>query len=242
MVMKAIKITPFLVPILEKNLMIVQNVNGLNESKVNDYVSMLSKHRNIYLVLLAETWFAQKSYVQKLPYYIGSSKESVKAVNASRPTEGLLLLAQPEYKCLISIISTSRYYIYFKFNDKNILFVYLPPSLAAVDISNILKHIVQKPHMLIGDLNIRLGKQNGDSKQSPLDRINVIKFFALDKWNLKWIGNKSSTISRLDHVHSTDDLVSGYTFHPSFVLSDHGIMVISLCNINSLYKDVSRLG
>jgi hypothetical protein len=179
------------------------NVRGLDENAFNDCISSL--HTNTFqLHCLSETWFMRMDQYRSHSFFLSDSLFPTNPHLNRRQDGGLLLFASPSIKDCCKITHRSRYSLVVDINTsgKRICFVYYPPSLDDTIISKDLQDI-GKIDILMGDINVRLGKLSGDTTTTAQSRKSTI-YSHLASSSLDYTRNSNNSVcSRTDHIFTS---------------------------------------
>ena len=195
------------------------------------------------IICISETWFTNRSTYQSNSFFLDESLYPNQPHLNRRQDGGLLILINPLIRTNYSITYKSRYSLAVQDLSTStiIAFTYLPPSL---DADTVLTELISigKCNALIGDLNIRLGAQSGDSITTAPTRRTAISTY-ITKNSLNYLRNSNlSETSRTDHIYT--DLAS---IHWEYIRSldfrsDHGLMKIFIQLKNHYRPTTSTLG
>ena len=202
------------------------NVRGLNDTCFDELISYIHTCK-FHIIVASETWFLNRNKYKSHSFYYQESTYYANNYTNRRHDGGLLLLVSPTISNQISITSTTKYSINInlKNTNKNLSFVYFPPSLSNSTIQNELKNI-GPIDCLIGDYNFRLGSISGDKVSTATQRKNIVYDF-ISQYHLKYLRNDNhETISRTDHIFTNINTLKWTYKKPNF-LSDHQLMSIS---------------
>lgn len=207
------------------------NVRGLNDVCYNTLISLI--HTSKYdVIIAAETWFLNRKQYSNHSFFLSESTYPTQPSLNRRQDGGLLILASPHIQKEISTLSTTQYSITINLRsiNKNMSFVYFPPSLSDSIISQELQ-IIGQIHYLIGDFNIRLGALSGDKLTTANTRKTVL-YNHLNRYHLSYTRNQNeSTTSRTDHLFTNqNNLYWNYEVPP--FKTDHQLMSIVLEDYN----------
>ena len=187
-------------------------------------------HSNQFDILcISETWFTNRHTYLANSFLFAESEFPDQPHLNRRQDGGLIILIHPSHRNNFNLIYQSRFSLVIEHisSATNIAFVYLPPSLLPEQITTELAAIGAS-NVLIGDLNIRLGAQSGDtSTSSPARRAVISKYITIN--NLNYIRNTNmTTTSRTDHIYSNLEKIC-WTYERSLPFrTDHGLMKIQL--------------
>jgi hypothetical protein len=209
------------------------NVRGLNDPCYNTLISLI--HTSKYdIIIAAETWFLNRTKYSTHSFFVSESIYPTHPSTTRRQNGGLLLLASPDIQKEISTLSITQHSITINLTNTNktMSFVYFPPSLSDLSISQELQTIGQV-HYLIGDFNIRLGSLSGDKISTAKTRKTVL-YTHLNQYHLSYTRNQNeSTTSRTDHLFTNQNNLY-WTYDTPPFKTDHQLMNIVLKDYNVL--------
>ena len=202
------------------------NAQGLDLDTYNtclSYIHTLKYH----LIIISETWFTNRALYQSNSFFVAESHYPTNPHQFRRQDGGLVALAHPDYRQIITINLISHYCISLSLPNISLGFVYFPPSLCDAQVSSELTDI-GAVDALIGDLNIRLGCLSGDSiTTAPSRRVAILNF--TNQNNLEYLRNSNtSSVSRTDHVFTKLESLNWTHEERLPFRSDHGLLNIAL--------------
>lgn len=186
------------------------NANGFSQEKQRT-INELIMTGSIDLAMVAETWHVDSQYLHTLPSFLFSSPKT-KIRTGVRQTGGLCVLAHPlHHKNTRLFSSTDKQISFFMF--KNILScIYLPPSMSSDAFGQALQELPNKPHVLVGDFNIR-------NLTTPRDKATILSAWAQEN---EASCKNPTTQCHLDLVFARHDVtVTSTLVEKSPIPSDH---------------------
>jgi hypothetical protein len=199
------------------------NIHGLSRYKWQ-YILTMFQCNKVDILFLAETWYVDHAATIQHPLVVASSYPS-KIYTNSRQHGGLLLLAHPRVKHLVTSVATREYSIQCCINKVSILGVYLPPSLPNADVHSYLSPL-SPPHIIVGDINARFGPPFDSGPSGPRLRKEKIKQ-TLSCSGLSHIP-PASGLARVDHVFADPTLGVSFNILPPPCESDHPLLICDL--------------
>jgi hypothetical protein len=207
------------------------NINGLDDGKLSYVTSLMASRPTI--VLLSEHWYVHYNQLSTHPFFMVSSPRPPKAILASRNTAGLAILVSQDIRHLCSIVYKHNYCLVMDVSGYKIAFVYFPPSLDDSIVKTILKEIPYSVSLIVGDVNVRYGVLTRDTTTLRPGRGRVITEFTAPRGLVHRIC-AGTECSRNDHVYSVNPVEWKYDWQvKQHVNTDHGLMTLTLPNINS---------
>ena len=178
------------------------NCNGLSSIKMQ-YIQdkILDKSFDIFIV--AEHWFSCQSEMEASPFFIALSSRPLKEKHTGHENGGLSLFSSIELQDQVHSIVQHEFYLSFSIGNTSFCAVYLPPRLSDSFIEETLKFL-PSIDVLLGDINVRFGKDTRDVRRWNSTRGDKITRFATQR-NLNQIICNSGC-SRNDHVFSRLEL------------------------------------
>ena len=218
------------------------NAMGL-DLKTHEVCNSFIHSSHFDILCVSETWFSNR------PTYLSNSflfAESLFPENPHlnrRQDGGLLILINPQLRSNFSLSYRSRYSLVIRheMSETTLAFSYFPPSLSDTDITTELAKIGPS-NALIGDLNIRLGSQSGDTVTSSQARRTVFSRYITNN-SLSYVRNANHAVtSRTDHIYSNLESLSWEYIRTLNFQTDHGLMQIDIDLPVSSQRNPSNLG
>ena len=210
-----------------------QNIQGLNPSKFEFFAKSLREPVAPKFILISETWWPRNDEWEHDPHTVFTSLRTPRR-QYGHQNGGLAVLAMPNQKHAFTLLSRSPYHIYFKYETIKLLYLYIPATMSDAKFQeeiqpSLLSCLTDKPDILVGDLNICFNRENNTSGSCPQSRKRLVSEFATN-CGLEWIraDNNSAAHKDLnatwDHAFARNDLALRWTYHPTKVASDHGVI------------------
>ena len=202
----------------------VQGLDFFTLQQINSWIHTLTYD----LLIVSETWFQSRSQYLSSSLFITESTYPENPHKNRRQDGGLVLLAHPSIHSSLSCFFRSRYAIGLNVNGFKLGFVYFPPSLSTDQVAFELSNL-GTINQLLGDMNVRLGKQTGDRITTDATRYQTILSYT-DSYHMSFQRNTNmDSVSRTDHLFST--IKQPWTYHWTLPFStDHGLMSLVLQN------------
>ena len=202
----------------------VQGLDFFTLQQINSWIHTLTYD----LLIVSETWFQSRSQYLSSSLFITESTYPKNPQKNRRQDGGLVLLAHPSIHSSLSCFFRSRYAIGLNVNGFKLGFVYFPPSLSTDQVAFELSNL-GPINQLLGDMNVRLGKQTGDRITTDATRYQTILNYT-DSYHMSFQKNTNmDSVSRTDHLFST--IKQPWTYHWTLPFStDHGLMSFVLQN------------
>ncbi len=205
------------------------NCHGLTVKKLTMVEELITL--NTYdIIIISEHWFIKETNLQNSTYFLISTQNTQNR-KYGHQNGGLAIFCSLKTQQSIQILAINEYSIHFKYLEKKITAVYLPPSLDNNMISISLNRFADSTNIVLGDFNCRLGKSNNDNTTTNLNRFNHIQkvFHKLFRQR-----NNSQSCSRNDHVLSDRAIYWKYEHQfQELFSSDHGLMSVILEHKNN---------
>ncbi|KAI9095797.1 hypothetical protein DFS34DRAFT_163107 [Phlyctochytrium arcticum] len=204
------------------------NAQGLSDAKYTTLKELFDRWQWGALVV-AETWGVPRN-ATSCNWIMASSTLPATARTVGHQNGGLILVVPPLYQHHVSLIGVSEFSITFRYFHHIIRAVYLPPRLDDDTITTILTQH-PPPHILLGDVNIRLGALTNDSTTTEPGRRDTI-FTITDTHDLihtRPTHGKTTT----DLVFAQPGLVPDWGYYRNVIRSDHGLMSLELSSLPS---------
>lgn len=196
------------------------NVNGLSRDKWDRLSEDLGSKYDI--LFIAETWYLQQDQRIQDPRTFLSTTNAHPRVGM-RQTGGMLCCALPQWRSVMSAVSSSPNHISISIAGHTLSAVYLQPSLSDEQFQTILTSL---PTLgtVIGDFNTRFGATFRDTTSGPAGRISILGTWA-QTWSMRHI-IPSHGCARVDHVYSVGAADVEVVHAP--VTTDHELLMLSL--------------
>lgn len=212
------------------------NVQGL-VSKEPDVDAIIADNA-IDILILTETWLRSPPSLRNVIFH--------SPITSSNYREGIVVVSRPELSA--TVLSNSSLHVSLLIGDVVIIAPYLPPSLSPLSFSNFFDDVANAnlalpdlPTFLLGDLNVRLGRQSNDHFTGPSARVSILNsFLESSSWSLcrpdlgSWTSTGPSGGRGIpDHVLSSPHSPSRLTRYAiidciSPALSDHNLLLLSV--------------
>ena len=203
---------------------IYQNIHGLDLAKLRHIECLLEKERAVFI--MAEHWFVDFDKLLQSPLLVTSNRLPTNPRLNGHQNGGLAILASLEIQNEINLIQNTEQVISFKIGQETISSLYLRPSLTLEETHQTL-YSLPSTTIVLGDINVRFGKETRDKRTWNLDRGAIIN---------EWMSCHGlqmqlcdQNCSRNDHLFSRMNLRWEYTWmDPKTFRSDHGRMELLL--------------
>ena len=200
------------------------NCQGLSLSKLA-YINACISNLTTDIFVISEHWFAANQDMVLSPFFLASSPRPRNQRTVGHENGGIALFAHPQLRHLITLSTTKEFAIQFALERHHLSAVYLPPRLTPGEVQSVLNSLAPIPDTLLGDVNVRYGKDSRDNR-----RWNPARGDTLSSWtSTKGLNHIlcHTGCSRNDHVFSVHPLHWEYLpLSDIHLSSDHDVMAI----------------
>ena len=198
------------------------NAHGLNHNKLEQLTRRL-RHNTI--IFVAETWHIDEARQCRNACVVAIGPEPYRAVN-SRGKGGLMLLAHDSVKHELRSIITDEHTISIRLHDLTISAVYLPPSMDNDKVQATLESLPAQIDMVMGDLNVRLGRH---TRSTDTERSDTIARWCSQRGLALKVPDSEIWSSKIDHIMAKPNrAVKDYTVIEAPIRSDHPLISIKI--------------
>ena len=198
------------------------NANGLGSAKLATACGHLGPNM---IFFISETWHIHDAKMRTVAGVVAISPELHRPA-LSRGKGGLALLAHECVASRLQIVATCEYYISVIIEGVSVSGIYLPPSMDCTAVKTVLDQLPTSTDIIIGDLNVRLGK---DTRTAERDRCDAISAWCSRKGLGLRTPDTQVFSSKIDHIlargsiHSKEYHVTTAPFR-----TDHPLLTIQV--------------
>ena len=144
------------------------NAHGLCMAKLRAAIGHLSQNM---ILFVSETWHIQDAKMRTCEGVMAISPE-LHRTPVSRGKGGLALFAHESVASRLHIVSTGEHHLSAKIDGISVSGIYLPPSMECATVKATLDALPESTDMILGDLNVRLGRHTRSIEQERCDAIS----------------------------------------------------------------------
>ena len=144
------------------------NAHGLCSTKL---ATALGHLRHNMILFVSETWHIHDAKMRTFPGVVAISPELYRSP-VSRGKGGLALFAHESVASRLHVASTGEHHLSATIDGLSISGIYLPPSMDCIAIKATLDALPESTDMILGDLNVRLGRHTRTAERDRCDTIS----------------------------------------------------------------------